>query len=407
MASQYVARTYKILTSKGIPVIINRARGSKIYDIYGKSYLDATASYSAANFGHGNEHFKQVLKTQIDNISLCPRFLENDNLNKLGLTIDTYFRNKINVSNDKKLQIILGSDGTTSVDAAIKIARAWGPPNKGIEVGKTKQIFANGNFHGRSFGALSVSDYPYQKKFYPKVPGLSVVPYNDVASLEHEFLDECVTAVIIEPIQGEGGIILPSLNYLSSVRKLCDKHNVLMICDEIQTGIFRTGTLLCSEQYNAKPDIAIIGKSLGGGYLPISLCIGSEDVMSVIKQGEHGNTFGGNPLASAMATSVLKYVHNYNTFETVSRLSRMFSSNLTLLSAKYPFIKDVRGKGLFFGIEFDEKFSSDEIANDLVDYGILTKGTAKNTLRITPPFVITDGEIEELFDGLNKYFKKI
>ena len=405
MASRYIARTYKVLTKNGLPIIINHAKGSKFFDIHGNGYLDATSSYSSANFGHCHEHFKKVLNTQIENIALCPRFLENENLNKLGLTVNTYFRNKINVSNNKNLQIILGSDGSTSVDAAIKIARAWGSLNKMIEIGKTRQIFVKGNFHGRSFGSLSVSDHPYQQKFYPKVPGLSIVPYNDIPSLVREISQDDVTAVIVEPIQGEGGIIVPSSDYLRNIRQLCDKYNVLMICDEIQTGLFRTGSLLCSEQFDTKPDIAIIGKSLGGGYLPISLCVGSEDVMSSIKQGEHGNTFGGNPLASGMAISVLEYVHDNNISSTVAKLSNIFSSNLK--SLKYPFIKEIRGMGLFFGIEFDEKISSDNVANNLVEYGILTKGTAKNTIRLTPPFVITNTEIEELFDGLNKCFKTL
>lgn len=407
MTSKHIAKTYKVLLREGLPVIINKAKGSKFYDVNGKSYLDATSSYCAANFGHSNPHFKKILKTQIDNISLCPRYLENSNLNVLGETINKFFKNKINVAEDNHLQIMLASDGTTSVDASIKIARAWGTEHKGIELGKTEQVFVRGNFHGRSIGSLSVSDYSYQKKFYPKVPGFHVVPYNDVVALKEIISRKNVSAVTVEPIQGEGGIIVPSVGYLANIRKLCDEYNVLMICDEIQTGLFRTGKLLCSELENVKPDIVIIGKSLGGGYLPISLCMGSENIMSVIKEGEHGNTFGGNPLASKIATGVLEYAHNEHIEDRVAKLSNIFLSELTQFVGKYKFIKELRGKGLFFGIEIDEKVSCDRIVNQLINYGILTKGTSRNTIRLTPPFVITKIEIEELFDGLNKCFSNV
>jgi ornithine--oxo-acid transaminase len=404
----YVARNYKTLLSEGTKFVINRAKGCLLYDTNNRSYIDATSSYCAANFGHKHPHFKKVIDEQLEKISICPRFVDNEKLDSLGFTINKYLNRKLNVKSNDYLQVLPSCNGVDTIETAIKLARVWGTEKKGIPMGKSIQVFFNGNFHGRSMSAISVSDYFYQRKFYPKNPNLVTVPFNNILALEKYLQNNpTVSAVFLEPIQCEGGIIIPEYNYLSNVRKLCDQYNVLMVCDEIQTGMFRTGPLLCSDKFQVKPDIVLLGKSLGGGYLPVSVCISSNDIMGTIKEGEHGSTFGGYPLASAVASEVLTYAYKNKYEQIVNQKASYYKSKLTYLSQKYNFIKEVRQCGLIIGIELEESIASENICNQLVSHGIIVKNTNCNTLRLTPPFIITNDQTNYLFDKLDKCFSKI
>jgi ornithine--oxo-acid transaminase len=411
MFSTNLAKNYKTLTMYSEKIIIRYAKGVKFYDMYHNSYIDATSSYCSANLGHQNPHLKRMLINQLDKIAVCPRYVENGMLNRLSTTVNKFFNNKINLKQNQYLQILPSSNGVDTLETAIKLARAWGTEKKGIPLGKTKQIFMNNNFHGRTLAAISANNSFYQNKFYPRVPNLINMPYNDIDALnfclEHYNNYENVSAIFVEPIQCEGGINIPDFDYLFNLRKLCDKYNILLVCDEIQTGLFRTGNLLSSEKFNIKPDIVLLGKSLGGGYLPVSICIASNNIMSCIKEGEHGSTFGGNPLASFMAEEVLEYLHKNNYKQIVDELGIKYFRNLKLLQDKFKFIKEIRGIGLLFGIELDSTIDVDKICNKLTEYNILIKSTKNNTIRFSPPFIINQQETEELFNGFYNCFKKI
>jgi ornithine--oxo-acid transaminase len=410
MFSHNIAKNYNVLTRFTNNIIITNGIGSRLIDMYQNSYLDATSSYCSANLGHQHDHFKKILIKQLDNLSICPRYVENNKLNNLGNVISTYFSNKMNLKDKQYLQVLPSCNGVDTVETAIKLSRAWGFEKKGIPLSKSKQIFMDGNFHGRTLGAISVNNYDYQHKFYPKVPNLINIPFNDIENLkfylEHSKTHEIISAIFVEPIQCEGGINIPDFDYLYQVRKLCDKYNILLVCDEIQTGLFRTGKLLCSEKYNVKPDVVLLGKSLGGGYLPVSVCISSNEIMSSIKEGEHGSTFGGYPLGSAMAAEVIKYLHHYNYEKTILQLSSEYYYNLKLLQEKYKFIKNIKIEGFLFGIELDCAVSADKICSDLTNHNILIRPAKNNTIRLSPPFIITSEETKELFDGFNKSFDK-
>lgn len=403
-----LTKIYKTLSRNNLPIIIKKSNGSKLYDIFGNSYIDATSSYCSANFGHNNPIFKHKLMKQIDELSVCPRYLENNNLNKLATTVNKYFIDKINLKKNQYLQIIPSLNGVDAFETALKVSRAWAHEIKKIKIGESKQIYMDKCFHGRTLAAISMNNNLYQTKFYPKVNNFISCHYNNIEYLQNILENNStISAIFVEPVQAEGGIIVPHYDYLFRIRKLCDQYNVLMICDEIQTGLFRTGNLLCLEKSNIKADIVLLGKSLGGGFLPISLCIGSNEVMSCIKEGEHGSTFGGNPLASNMANEVLEYVNNNNFKNDINDLSHIYKRNLYQLKEKYKFIKEIRSSGMLFGIELDDKIMIDNVCNSLTEYNILTKNASNNTIRLSPPFIITNYETEELFDGFDKCFNKI
>jgi ornithine--oxo-acid transaminase len=404
----HIAKNYKTFLNYDKSIVIYRAIGCKFYDKNSNSYIDATSSYCSANLGHNHPYFKAHIVDQINKISVCPRYIENIQLNNLGKIVNKYLKDKINISKSDTLQILPSCNGVDTIETAIKLSRAWAYEKKGISVGESIQIFFDGNFHGRTVSALSVSNSKYQEKFHPKNPNLITVPFNNFEYLE-DLLSKTknISAVFIEPIQCEGGINIPNYNFLFKIRELCNKHNILLVCDEIQTGLFRTGKILCSEKFNCKPDIVLLGKSLGAGYIPISLTIASNKIMDCIKPGEHGSTFGGNPLACNIASNMLDYLYKYNYEKKVNDLSYYIINNLNLIKNEYGFIKEIRNEGLLYGIEIDEKISAEEICNKLVNYNIIIKSTNRNTIRLSPPFIMKKYEIDELFDGFTKCFNKL
>lgn len=406
----HIANNYKTLIRNGLPIVINYANGIKLTDTNRNSYYDLTSCYSASNFGHQHPRFKKILIEQLDKISICSRFVENTSLNLLGHTVNKYFGNKIQQQAGDHLQVLPSLGGVDAFETSVKLARAWAYTQKQVPWGQARLLFARGNFSGRTITACSVSSYSYQKKFYPEVPNLDLVPYNDEAELVKyiEGNHSCLAAICLEPIQGEGGINVPNNNYLCKVRQLCDKYNVLLICDEIQTGLRRTGSLLCSESFNVKPDIVLLGKSLGAGYVPISICIASNEIMSCIKPGEHGSTFGGNPLASIVGTSVLEYLHQPEVIKMIDRLETNLTAHLIKLwKHNENIIKEIRGKGLLWGIEFYPHVSASEMTNKLVNFGIITKDTSHNTIRICPAFITTKNDLDDIFENINKCFKQL
>ena len=403
-----IARNYRLLQN----LRIKSASGPFLVDVCNTLYYDLSSCYSAANFGHNNIFLKEKLINQLDKISVCSRYVDNVYLNNLGHMVHKYFGNLINLKAGEKTCTLPSSNGVDAVETAIKLARAWGYAQKNIKEDQCKILFANGNFAGRTILASSVSSNAYQKKFYPKVPGFDLINYNDIESLK-KYLDtndsKNISAICLEPIQGENGVIIPNDDYFPQVRELCDKHNLLLICDEIQTGLGRTSKLLCSEHYNIKPDIVLLGKSLGGGFLPVSLCISSNTIMDNILPGEHGSTFGGNPLASRMATEVLEYYHSNYIQQNIRTLSTTFAKYGEQLYEKYngKLIKNVRGKGLFWGIEFIPKYDAFTVAQMLTEYNIITNSAGNNTLRICPPFILNNHEAKQIYDLLNECFDDI
>ena len=289
--------------------------------------------------------------------------------------------------------------GVEGGETANKLARKWGYLKKGIEEDKARIIFAKGNFWGRTLAAISSSDDPSSYKgFGPYMPGYSLIPYNDLEALENELKDKNVAAFMVEPIQGEAGVVVPDEGYLSGVRELCTKYNVLFIADEVQTGIARTGKMLATDYENARPDILILGKALSGGVLPISAVLADDEIMLCIKPGEHGSTFGGNPLSAAVATEALKVVLDEGLIENAYNLGKIFRDKLQKFTKNSDLVKLVRGKGLLNAIVINDTPKSDTAWNiclKLRDNGLLAKPTHGNIIRFAPPLVITEKQLNE------------
>jgi ornithine--oxo-acid transaminase len=386
--------------SRSLPLIIKEAKGSWLWDINGTRYIDAFSSFSSVNFGHKNQFLKQAMLHQMDRVSVFSRTMPSTVLLDLCKYIHNRYHSKI-VSNH--LKFIPMNSGVESGETAVKIARKWGYIHKEIPINQAKVVFASNNYWGKSISAISVSDYPYQKYFYPKTGGFLTVPYNDIEALTSlvESTPE-ITAVFLEPIQGEGGIIIPDTNYFKKVRELCTKHNILLICDEIQTGMGRTGSDLCIDHYGIKADMILLGKSLGGGFLPVSGCIVRQDVADVLNPGEHSSTFGGYPLGCKMALSSLQYLHHTDIISHTAKREQIFHKALTHLKDKYPhLIQDVRGKGMLWAIQFKPNVDAWFIVNQLTKFSIVTREANHNVVRLCPPLTILDVELTFLFESLD------
>ena len=383
--------------SKSLPLIIRESRGSWLWDVNGKRYLDAFSSYSSVNFGHQNRLLKNALIRQLDSVSIFSRTMPSTILLELCKFIHLRYNKKI-VTNE--LKFIPMTSGVEAGETAVKLARKWGYMKKSIPENQAQVVFATNNYWGRSITAISVSDYPYQKYFYPKTEGLLTIPYNDIKA--H------ITAVFLEPIQGEGGIIIPHKEYFKQVRELCTKHNILLICDEIQTGMGRTGSDLCIDHYGIQADMILLGKSLGGGYLPVSGCISRADVADVLNPGEHSSTFGGYPLGCQMALSSLKFLHYSDLLSLTKTRDYLFYLQLTCLKEKFPeLIKEVRGKGMLWGIELRSEIDVWMVVNKLTEFGIVTREANHNVLRLCPPLTSTDMELSFMFHNIEKCFESL
>ena len=390
--SYYLQReaNYGAHNYKPMPVVLKKGKGVHVWDTDGKQYLDFLSAYSAVNQGHCHPRLLKVLNKQSKELTLTSRAFYN---NKLG-EYQEFMCNTFKY--DKLLPM---NTGVEAAETSVKLARRWAYTVKGVPENQATVLFPKGNFWGRSIGAISASSDPTSySNFGPYVPNFEKIEYNNINVLEEKLVSNPnIAAYMMEPIQGEAGVIIPSTGYLKKVRELCNKYNVLMICDEIQTGLGRTGMMLASDYESVKPDILVLGKALSGGFMPVSAVLSSNEVMLTIKPGEHGSTYGGNPLGSAIAMEAIKIILDENLISNSFICGNMLRDKLENLRKKYPIIKQVRGKGLMNAIEIDEtyKMSADSICHKLLRNGLLAKTTHGNVIRFSPPLVIKPKQIKE------------
>ena len=370
-----------------LPVVLERGEGVYLYDVDGKKYFDFLSGYSAVNQGHCHPAIIEALQKQASKLTLTSRAFHNNLLGEYEKYITDYF------GYDKVLPMNTGVEGG---ETAIKLARRWGYNVKGIAENKAKIIFAEGNFWGRTLAAISSSTDPSSfKGFGPYMPGFGIVPYNDLVALEEALKDKEVAAFMVEPIQGEAGVVIPDDGYLKAVRDLCNKYHVLFIADEIQTGLARTGKMLACDHENVKPDILILGKALSGGTLPISAVLANNEIMMQILPGEHGSTYGGNPLACAVAIKSLEVLKTEKMAENAEKMGERLRAGLANLNS--PFVTTIRGKGLLNAIviKHDNPDASWDLCLHLKDLGLLAKPTHGDKIRFAPPLIITEKQIDE------------
>ena len=385
LENQYGAHNYHPL-----PVVLEKGLGVHVWDVEGKKYFDFLSAYSAVNQGHCHPKIINALNNQAKKLTLTSRAFYNDVLGEFEKYITEYF------GYDKVLPMNTGVEGG---ETANKLARKWGYEKKGIEENKAKIIFANGNFWGRTLAAISTSDDPLSYKgFGPYMPGYELIPYNDLDALEKKFQDKNVCAFMVEPIQGEAGVIVPDEGYLSGIRTLCNKYNVLFMADEVQTGIGRTGKMLATDYEDARPDVLILGKALSGGVLPVSAVLADDEIMMCIRPGEHGSTYGGNPLSCAVAKAALEVIKEENLEDNAMKMGEYFRSLMNDLAKKSNLVNLVRGKGLLNAVVINESEDSStawDICMKMKENGLIAKPTHGNIIRFAPPLVITKEEIEK------------
>ncbi len=374
-----------------LPVVLEKGEGTFVWDVEGKKYYDFLSAYSAVNQGHCHPKIIQALIHQSTKINLTSRAFHNNLLGEYEKFITHYF------GYDKVLPMNTGVEGG---ETALKLARKWGYTIKGIEENKAKILFVEGNFWGRTLAAISSSTDPSSTTgFGPFMPGYEIIPYNNLPVLEEKLKDKNVAAFMFEPIQGEAGVVVPDEGYLKGVRDLCTTHNVLMIADEVQTGLCRTGKMLACDYENVKPDILILGKALSGGVLPISAVLANDEIMLCIKPGEHGSTFGGNPMACAVAMAALKVLTDENLAENAQLMGDIFRARMQKINS--PLITDVRGKGLLNAIvikPFGENKTAYDVCLTLKENGLLAKQTHGDIIRFAPPLVINEEQINAACD---------
>jgi ornithine--oxo-acid transaminase len=386
-----------------LPVVLERGEGVYVWDVDGKRYFDFLSAYSAVNQGHCHPDIIQALTTQASRLTLTSRAFHNDALGEFVKYATSYF------GYDRLLPMNTGAE---AVETAIKLCRKWGYEKKSVAENEAVIIVCDGNFHGRTTTIVSFSNDPDARhNFGPYTPGFVSIPYNDADALAAALKDPNVVGFLVEPIQGEAGVNVPADDYIRRARELCSEHGVLLIADEIQTGIARTGALLatCGEcncgsrcesdpQSRVKPDILILGKALSGGVLPVSAVLADDEVMLVIRPGQHGSTFGGNPLACRVATAALEVVVNENLSANARRLGKIFRSEMESIAAEFPIIAKVRGKGLLNAIVINTSSDSETAWNiclALAQNGLLAKPTHGNIIRFAPPLVITEDQLRE------------
>ena len=391
LENQFCAHNYHPL-----PVVLSRGKGVFVWDENGKKYLDMMSAYSAVSHGHANPRLVEVVKKQVEKLTIVSRAFYTDQLGEfLKLACEL-------TGQDMALPMNTGAE---AVETAIKAARKWGYEVKGIEKDKAEIIACTGNFHGRTTMIIAMSDEPqYQHGFGPFPAGFKLVQYGDAEALE-KLITPQTAAFLVEPIQGEGGIVMPPEGYLKTCQEICRKHNVLLLADEIQTGLGRTGSMLACDHENVVPDGLILGKALGGGILPVSMFLSKREVMDVFTPGDHGSTFGGNPLASAVGLEALHILVDEKLPERSKEMGDYLMGQLQGLDS--PLISDIRGRGLFVGIEIDPAHgSAREICEALMERGLLSKETHETVVRLAPPLVINreeiDWAVEQISEVLNE-----
>jgi ornithine--oxo-acid transaminase len=390
--------TYGAHNYHPIPVVLESAKGIFMWDVEGKKYFDFLSAYSAVNQGHCHPRIVDAMIKQVQKLALTSRAFHNNLLGEYEKFITQYF------GYDKVLPMNTGVEGG---ETAIKLARRWGYAVKGIAENKAEIIFVEGNFWGRTMAAISSSNDPSSYAgFGPFMPGFSLIPYNDLEALENKFKSNPnIAAFMFEPIQGEAGVVVPHEGYLQGVRDLCTKYNVLMIADEVQTGLCRTGKMLACDHENVKPDLLVLGKALSGGLMPVSCVLANDEVMLGIKPGEHGSTYGGNPVACAVAMEALRVLTEEKLAENAEAMGKIFRERMENLMSQSNLITTVRGRGLLNAIvikPFGDGKTAYDVCLKLKDNGLLAKQTHGDIIRFAPPLVINEDQIHEACDIIEK-----
>lgn len=384
-----------------LPVVLSKGEGAFVWDVDGKRYFDFLSAYSAVNQGHCHPKIIKALCDQANTLCLTSRAFYNDCLGPYERFVSKFF------GYDKMLPM---NSGAEAVETALKLSRRWGYVKKGIPEDEAIIICCHGNFHGRTISIVSMSCDPDSYSQYgPFTPGFVKIPYNDSKALK-AVLEECgkqTAAFLVEPIQGEAGVFVPDEGYLKECYDLCKAHNVLFVADEVQTGIARTGKMLCSDHEGIRPDIVILGKAISGGVLPVSACLADDDIMLTIKPGEHGSTYGGFPLAAKVAVAALSVVEEENLTENAERLGKIFREEMKKISS--PFIELIRGKGLLNAIVIKPHNGKEawDVCLKMAENGLLAKPTHKHIIRFAPPLVITEEQLKEAIDIIKKSIKSL
>jgi len=380
-----------------LPVVLERGEGPFVWDVDGKRYFDFLSAYSAVNQGHCHPKIIRALTEQAQKLTLTSRAFYNSVLGEYEEYVTRYFKY------DKVLPM---NSGAEADETALKLCRKWAYKNKGISKDRAKIICCEGNFHGRTISIVSMSTDPDARNDYgPFTPGFVIIPYNDINALEHALKDPDVAGFLLEPIQGEAGVFVPDEGYLKKAYDLCKKHNVLFIADEVQTGIARTGKLLACDHEGVRPDILILGKALSGGVLPVSAVLADNEIMLTIKPGEHGSTFGGNPLACKVAIAALEVIKNEKLAENAEKLGKIFRDEMK--SIKSEMIELVRGKGLLNAVVIRPKGGKTawDVCLAMRDKGLIAKPTHEHIIRFAPPLVINEAQLREAIGLIKEAFK--
>jgi ornithine--oxo-acid transaminase len=381
--ARFGAKNYKPLD-----VVLTRGEGTYVWDVEGNRYLDCLSAYSAVNQGHCHPKILAAMTEQAQRLTLTSRAFRNDQL-------APFYEELCALTNSHK--VLPMNSGAEAVETALKVARKWGYEVKGVADGQAEIIVCADNFHGRTVAIVGFSSDPQSRGgFGPFAPGFKMIPYGDAEALEAAITPNTV-AFLVEPIQGEAGVIIPPAGYLKRVRELCTQHNVIMILDEIQTGLGRTGKLLAEEHEGVEADLTLIGKALSGGFYPVSAVLSNSEVMSVLHPGEHGSTFGGNPLACAVARAALKVLVEEGMIENAARVGERLKAGLAAIAT--PRVKDVRGRGLMIAVElFPDAGGARRVCEALQGRGLLAKETHDHTIRIAPPLILTDAQADWIVD---------
>jgi ornithine--oxo-acid transaminase len=390
LEEQYGAHNYKPLD-----VVLSRGEGVWVWDADGNRYMDCLSAYSAVNQGHCHKKIMQTVMEQVQRLTLTSRAFRNDQLGP-------FYKELCELTHSHK--VLPMNSGAEAVETAIKTVRKWGYTVKGVPANEAEIIVCENNFHGRTISIVSFSTDPAARKgFGPFTPGFKVIPYGDAAAFEATISPKTV-AFLVEPIQGEAGVVIPPKGYLKTVREICTQQNVMLILDEIQTGLGRTGKLLAEEHEGIEADLTLIGKALSGGFYPVSAVLSNSEVMNVLQPGEHGSTFGGNPLACAVARTALKVLIDEGMIENAEKMGAVFLDGLKQIAN--PLIKDVRGKGLMIAMEFyPEAGGAHQYCLKLKEKGLLCKETHHHTIRYAPPLIITPSEVEWALDRISAVTK--
>jgi len=389
--------TYGAHNYHPVPVVLHKGKGVFVWDVEGKKYYDFLSAYSAVNQGHCHPKIIQSLIEQAQKLTLTSRAFHSDALGAFSQYITRYF------AYDKVLPMNTGAE---AVETAVKLCRHWGYAIKNIPENRARIIVCSGNFHGRTLGIISFSTDPVAKKdFGPYLSGFDIIPYNDLKALEEALSDKYVAGFLVEPIQGEAGVMVPDDGYLSKAKQYCKDANVLFIADEIQTGLCRTGRMLCCNHEGVRPDILILGKALSGGTLPVSAVLANDDIMLTIKPGEHGSTYGGNPLACTVSMTALEVLRTENLAENAEALGKYLREELQKINS--PHIAEIRGKGLLnaIAIKHSDKEAAWKLCLTLKENGLLAKPTHGDKIRFAPPLIITKDELADCVSIIRESLK--